>query len=367
MMVKFYVYFWSLLDEEWKYLAKTNYTLVGDDYHPVVRFYTNGGGFYNGFDNFRYEETETQAEFYYIESPDGVFHYPLFKTETEANLVDGVLGGSGSSHTHTYVDDLTGTTWYMPDTGATMSGNSAPANGTFTATNGASIDNITWNEQTTDADSNYAPSFTDITYTVQEGSAVNIQYKAAGMTDTFNITNLPSGYADNGYAIIGTAETITDGVDVQYTINVTKANSYGSVTGTITLSITDDPSNNATTNTTSWTKALDFSGSNEHLKQVSQSTLINALRMGGKSSQVPFNTDITKTSDNSNACPWATAIVFNSDGHNSNQHIWNSGEGTATGDDNIYLRVSSSGQLYFGWGREGSGYNEKQLATVLGK
>jgi len=63
--------------------------------------------------------------------------------------------------------------------------------------------------------------------------------------------------------------------------------------------------------------------------------------------------------------PWATAIVFKADGNNSNQHIWNHGEGSSSGDDNIYLRMSSGGQLYFGWGREGSSYNEKQLATVL--
>ena len=30
------------------------------------------------------------ATFYYIESPDGVYHYPLFKTEAEAIDVDAV-------------------------------------------------------------------------------------------------------------------------------------------------------------------------------------------------------------------------------------------------------------------------------------
>ena len=362
---KFYVYFWSLLDEEWKYVAKTNYTLVGDDYHPMVRFYTNGGGFYNGFDNFRYEETADTATFYYIESPDGVFHYPLFQTQDEANLIDETLGGTGTSHTHTYVDDLTGTTWYMPDTGGTMSGNAAPTNGDFTIGGNTHtiITDVTWNEQVTDADSNYAPSFTDITYTIQEGGSVNIQYKAAGMTDTFNLTNIPSGYADNGYSIIGTAETITDGVDIQHVINVTKANDFGSDTGTITLNVTDDPTNNVTSNETPWTKAIDFSGSSEHLKQVSQSTLINALRMGGKSSTVPANSVSNKTADNSNSCPWATAIVFKADRHNSNQHIWNSGEGSGSNDDNIYLRLDANGWVYFGWGRDGA-LNECRFLAI---
>ena len=43
------------------------------------------------------EATGNTATFYYIESPDGVFHYPLFKTEAEANLVDTSESGSGSS------------------------------------------------------------------------------------------------------------------------------------------------------------------------------------------------------------------------------------------------------------------------------
>lgn len=363
---KFYVYFWSLIDEEWKYVAKTNYTLVGDDYHPVVRFYTNGGGFYNGFDNFRYEETETQATFYYIESPDGVFHYPLFQTETEANLVDTVLGGAGENHPHTYVDDLSGTTWYMPNTGGTMSGSLAPVDGTYTATNGATVSNVSWNEQATGDDSNYAPTFTDITYTVQEGSAVQIQYKPAGDTNTYNLTNVPSGYADNGYAIIGTAETITDGVDIQHVINVTKANDFGSDTGTITLNVTDDPTNNVTGNDTSWTKAVDFSGSNEHGKMVSSSSMELAVRMGGSSYLASaHSSDNSKASDDFYAKPWATSVVFNSDGDTSNQHIWNQGEGANGADDNIYLRVSNIGALYFGWGRtSGSELNECFLGNI---
>lgn len=364
---KLYVYFWSLIDQEWKYVAKTNYTLVGDNYHPVVRFYTNGGGFYNGFDNFRYEETETQATFYYIESPDGIFHYPLFQTAEEANLVDGVLGGAGTSHTHTYVDDLTNTTWYMPDTGATMNGNSLPADGTYTATNGATINNVQWNVQVTDDDSNYAPTFTDISYTIQEGSTVQIQYKPAGDTNTYNLTNVPAGYADNGYAIIGTAETITDGIDIQHVINVTKANDFGSDTGTITLNVTDDPTNNVTPNLTPWTKAIDFSGSNEHLKQVNSAGAVNAIRMQNIGQSAPLNSDTTKTSNGTYSRPWMASVVFNRDNNASNQHIWNLGEGSGNNDDNMYLRVTSIGHLYFGWGR-GSNNNECFLGgTIAGR
>ena len=118
-------------------------------------------------------------------------------------------------------------------------------------------------------------------------------------------------------------------------------------------------------NLTAWTKAIDFSGSNEHLKQVSTSDTANALRMGGLSVQVPVNADSTKTTNDTNARPFATTIVFKADRHSSNQHIWNSGEGTSTGDDNIYLRLDASGNLYFGWGREGVGYNECRIAQNI--
>ena len=175
------------------------------------------------------------AAFYYIESPDGEFHYPLFKAEADANLVDTTEGGSGSSHMHTYTDDLTNTTWYMPATNATMSGASAPLNGLW-----SNHESVVWNIQTTDVDSNYIPTLTNVTYNVQEVSALNIQYKPAGDTNTYTLSNNP--YSANGYAIIGTTEDISNGYgqSISHTINVTKANAFGSVAGTITVNVLAD-------------------------------------------------------------------------------------------------------------------------------
>tara|TARA_R110002020_G_scaffold40164_5_gene118927 strand:+ start:2324 stop:6214 length:3891 start_codon:yes stop_codon:yes gene_type:complete len=120
----------------------------------------------------------------------------------------------------------------------------------------------------------------------------------------------------------------------------------------------------ADVNTTSWTKAIDFSGSNERLKQVSTSTSVNAIRMTGIGQTATANSDLTKTSNDTYSRPWATSIVFKSDNNNSNQHIWNSGEGSGSSDDNIYLRTDSSGNLYFGWGRDGA-LNECKIATNI--
>ena len=185
--------------------------------------------------------TESTATFYYIESPDTEFHYPLFKTEAEAQAFDTENGGSGTNTTHTYADDLTNTTWYKPTTLGVTSAAAAPVHGVY----GTSV-SVVWNIQATDVDSNYVPTFTSITYNVQEGSAVNIQYKAAGMTDTFNLTGVPAGYADNGFAIVATAEDITNGYgqSIQHVINVTKANAFGSVQGTITINVLADLAGN---------------------------------------------------------------------------------------------------------------------------
>ena len=118
------------------------------------------------------------------------------------------------------------------------------------------------------------------------------------------------------------------------------------------------------TNLTSWTKAIDFSGSNEHLKQVTSSAAYNAMRMTGIAQTVPNNFDSGRTSAGTYARPWMCSIVFKADGHNSNQHIWNQGEGSGSNDDNIYLRLSASRELIFGWGR-GSSNNECIIHNYL--
>lgn len=111
-------------------------------------------------------------------------------------------------------------------------------------------------------------------------------------------------------------------------------------------------------NETSWTKALDFSGGGERAEMVNNGSVFNPMMMADKSVTVANR-------DDADARPWAAACVFKIDGNNSNQHIWNLGEGAGSTDDNIYLRVDASGGLYFGWGRQGS-LNEHLIASNLG-
>ena len=117
----------------------------------------------------------------------------------------------------------------------------------------------------------------------------------------------------------------------------------------------------APTNATSWIKALDFSGSSERAQMVNTSHLFNPIMMGSASSTVagPSQAGYTTASGH----PWAAVIVFKADTTNSNQHIWNLGEGSANGDDNIYLRRDSNRNIWFGWGRPGA-INECYLTGI---
>lgn len=86
--------------------------------------------------------------------------------------------------------------------------------------------------------------------------------------------------------------------------------------------------------------------------------------MQGISQQAPNNFSSDRTSAGTYARPWACSVVFQTDRNSSNQHIWNSGEGAGSNDDNIYLRTDSAGNLYFGWGR-GSNTNECRISQGM--
>jgi hypothetical protein len=80
-------------------------------------------------------------------------------------------------------------------------------------------------------------------------------------------------------------------------------------TYTVTYSLYVPP-----TNTTSWTKALDFSGGSEYVEQVDNSMNYQPLQMNGLANIVSAPSSQGRTSSSSSSRPWATAIVFKSDG-----------------------------------------------------
>ncbi|BAQ93029.1 fiber Ig/hemolysin [uncultured Mediterranean phage uvMED] len=341
---------------DWVVHSRTSYAIVdGAEFRLGIKTNHTGARVYSIPKVHLLEEEAPTMYFRYIESPDGVFHYPLFATQEEAEYYDEIhnqlTAGTGQSHTHTYNDDPTNTTWYMPEAShdpSTMQFSSAPSNVTF---NGNAV---TYTEVTSLTNADLTPSqFSSLDYMYEEGTSVNLQVTPQGATWSTSVTITPagSGLVFNGTDLIqGTLADV--GQDTTYTITVTRANAYGSTVGSFEVVATDETP--VSTMVTSWDKALDFSGSNEHLKQVGNYNTTNALRMSDFATNIAAPSNAGDTAYGSSVRPWATSIVFRIDAHNSNQHIWNQGEGAGSVDDNIYLRLSSSRQLIFGWGRQGA-------------
>jgi hypothetical protein len=342
--------YYDASESAWIVCARTSYPVAqGVEYKLGIKFSDSNVRLFSAPKIHELAPAAPTMYFRYIESPDGNFEWPLFATEEEANYYDlnhGGTVGTGTSHTHTYADDATNTTWYMADTGSTMSDTAAPSGVTFA---GAPV---TFTEITslTDADLT-PPAYAQTDISQEEGTAVNLQVTPAGATWSTSVTISPSGSGlvyDGNSLVQGTLADV--GADTAYTITVVRANSYGSSTGSMTLTATNVAP--TSTNVTPWTKALDFSGSNEHASTVSTSSAASPLQMAGASSIVSAPTTAGNTTVG--GYPWATAIVFKSDGNNSNQHIWNQGEGAGSIDDNIYVRQAGDGNMYFGWGRSGA-------------
>ena len=348
-------------DGSWGVHARTSYpTSQGAEFRLGVKSANSSARVSSAPKAHLLEEAAPTMYFRYIESPDGVFNYPLFATAEEANYYDEQNGGTGTSHTHTYADDATNTTWYMPDTNNTMTATSAP---TADTTLGQSA---TYTEVTSLTDSDLTPTaFSGSDITQEEATAVNLQLLPAGATFSQSVDVTPTGSGLVYNTLSGYLQgTLTDvGSDTTYTVTVTRANSYGSTVGTFTITATDVAP--VQTNDTPWTKALDFSGSNEHAKQVANYYTVSPLHMNGYATNIAPPTTSGNTANGSSVRPWATAVVFQSKNVNSNQHIWNSGEGSGSNDDNIYLRVDGNGNLYFGWGRQGD-VNECEIGNIGG-
>ena len=540
--------------------ARSTTVTPAGDYFLVVKLWDSNNVMVELPQRSAVDEAAPVLNYRFIESPDGNFEYPLFATAEEANYVDTQNGGGGTSHEHVYADEPTSTTWYMPDTGSTMTGTARPAD----------TSEIIYSEIPTNADNLYAPSaFTIADLTVNEGATVNYQVSPQDAPYTTTLTGAPTGLTYSLGVLDGTAPEVTgDNVanpSDDYVITVTRTNDFGSTSSTFTLTVdnltapvvatgdwsansgtitagvlqgdstanlsftlsegervilpkqwvdahlsanalttgqnvmfgvlnssptlgtvnyldfvgcirwygttstsshgvtlfdelggltqstyftnsgatsvydygielyngslyliacnvnslntepavaeggsftrtmncgaisgepltaplaltlgtttgvtidlddaltTEDPSKitiptpPAPANATSWTKALDFSGSSERTQMVNNSTLYSPLRMSGINNNVPANPLSGYTSNDANSRPWATAVVFQLDGNSSNQHIWNMGEGAGTTDDNIYLRVDANRNLYFGWGRTGE-LNECHIGATL--
>lgn len=212
--------------------ARSSYTLPTGQYGLLVKLVNGTARLVETPKRVATDPVAPILTYYFIESPDTEFSYPLFATEEEANYIDTQNGGSGTSHTHVYVDDPTNTVWYMPDTGGTMNGATAPSNSA----------NVTYNEIATQNDDLFAPvAFSDQTITVNEGDALNLQLHPVGNTGfVTSIGGIPAWTLVNGY-LQGTAPEVTGDTSTNpsdtTTVTVYRTNSYGTSQGTLTIVI----------------------------------------------------------------------------------------------------------------------------------
>ena len=231
----------SLADDgvTWKLHARTNYPVPqGSEFHLGIKCGDTTGRVYTLPKIHELEPAAPTMQFRYVESPDGVFNYPVFATTEEAEYYDQNHDGTTGTGTYTTIvfpDDPTATTWYIPTTGYTNDGTAAPSGQTFQS------NPIQWTEVTTLTNADLVPSaFSDTTVTVNELQSVNIAVQPADTSYTTTITdNDGSGLTLLGSNIEGTAPEVTgDNVanpSDTYTITITRTNSYGSSTGTLTI------------------------------------------------------------------------------------------------------------------------------------
>jgi len=347
----------------WVVVSRTNYP-VGNNvkFHLGIKFCDSVVRLVDNPKVHLLEPAAPTMNFRYIESPDNNFEYPLFATEEEANFYDLNSGGTGTSHSHTYTDDPTSTTWYMADNQSTMTGTSVPSGAYLTFMSNA----VTYTEITSLTDADLTPSafsFSDISQ--EEGTAVNLQLYPAGATFSQSATISPntSGlvYNTSSHYLQGTLADV--GSDTVYTVTVIRANSYGSTTSTFTITATDVAP--VQTNDTAWTKAIDFSGSTEYLKHNSSYADAdkNPLFISN-GTYIPNHSNSLYTANSSSSRPWATTIVFKADGNNSRQTIWNSGEGFYSSQDNFGLEIDSNNTLWFYWSNGAYSYSSANRCYV---
>ena len=227
-------------DGTWIVHARTSYPVPeGAEYHLGVKTANSSARVYSVPKAHLLEPAAPTLYFRWIESPDGTYSWPLFATEEEANYYDAnhTIGaaGSGTSHTHVYPDDPTNTTWYMPDTGSTMTDTSDPVGVQFAG------QDVNWTEITSLVNADLAPPvFSAYDLNLDEGEAFNYQTQPMDTGYITTFANLPFGVADMGAGMLfGTAPEVTgDNVanpSDSYVVDVIRTNSYGSSTGQLTI------------------------------------------------------------------------------------------------------------------------------------
>ena len=344
-----------------------------------VNIARNGTPFNSGSDNFNLvikfvENTKLTSTpvvyqdpsslvYYAIESPDGQWHYPLFQTAEEANYFDEYLAnpaGTGISHTHVYVDDLSGTTWYMPDNGGEMHSTTHPTASTITG--------VTWNFIATADDNLYAPSgFGTVTTTLNEGDTLNYEIVPSGYPDTRTLVNPPSWISLPGNNAVGTAPQVflanTVVPSASYDITVRSSNAYGTTDGTLTVKVLYTTTNASLDGTIHQGTFLSVADYNSDYNAGVSATNIDAVVRTSPAGENGAVYDLPNTLDDGDSLEWpftrflnigivsesvdktGDAIVFDTD-FNTRFDLLFSTKGTSTHE---FSRPSNNDLAAIGW------------------
>ena len=230
---RLYISFYDDESEEWQVAVRSAFPTVDETYGVVFYIKEENARFkWSGVTTHEINPASFNVAYRYIESPDGEFYFPLFASEQEANWVDQLNGGAGASHQHVFLDELpTSQTWYMPNTGGTHAASSAPVN-----------PDVTYTEILTGADVGYVPqSYGPGALTINEGQLVNLQIDPIDVNWTTTISGEPAGWAMNGANLMGigpqVSGIIAENASEEYVITITRTNSFGSATGTLTVTV----------------------------------------------------------------------------------------------------------------------------------
>jgi len=219
---------------------------------------------------------------------------------------------------------------------------------------------------TIDLSASAAGSYT-VTYTTGGLCATATSSLITIESDDMSFTYDSSSYSQSCPKPSPTITGITSGTfssSASLTIDANTGEITTSTSSPGTYTVTYTMSSYASTGATSWTKAFSFSTDTKRIEMNYNSWGANPVKMDNQAQVIGLPTPGNTTNAGH---PWAVATVFKTDGINSNQHIWNVGQGLGSSHENIYLRLDASSNLYFGWGREGLsyGYNECRIATNI--
>ncbi len=220
--------------DDWILLSRSAQPVPTGEYGLLVKIPSTSARIMTQPKRFATDAAAPTLFYRYAESPDGQFTYPLFASEEEANYVDTQNGGAGTSAAHVFPDDPTFATWYLSDTGSYLQDTDATRIAALQA-------DSSYTEIPTGVDADFLPSnFGAQASSVAENAVLNLNVHPAGGTFTTTIANEPTWMSlSSGGNIEGTVPYVSADTDV--VVDVVRTNSFGSTTGTLTLTIQDSP------------------------------------------------------------------------------------------------------------------------------